>query len=308
MIDTAKLQHDILKLKKEKNAILLVHNYQIPEIQKLADFLGDSLQLCRQAQQIKNSDLIVFCGVNFMAETAAILNPDKKVVIPSKRARCPMAAMLTLDRLIKTKKQHPNTPVVLYVNTLAESKAEATIVCTSANADKIVRKLDSKKIIFGPDVNLGYYVKNRVPDVEIIMLPDDGYCNVHRFIGDGKGAMELKNKFRNAEMWAHPECEPRFQDLADYVLSTGGMVRRAKESNASVFIVGTEIGLIDRLRSENPEKTFFPAKKYAECAAMKSINLLNLFDSLKEEKFVVTVPDEIASKARTAIEMMLKLS
>jgi quinolinate synthase len=302
------LQHEIIKLKKKKNATILVHNYQIPEIQKLADFLGDSLELCREAQNVQDSDLIVFCGVDFMAETAAILNPDKKVIIPSKRARCPMAAMLTRERLIKTKQIHPDTPVVLYVNTLAEAKAEASVVCTSANADKIVRGLGTKKILFGPDKNLGYFVKKRVPEVEIIMVPDDGYCYVHRFIGNGEEAIELKKQYKGAEVWAHPECEPKFQDLADYVLSTGQMRRRAQESDACVFIVGTEIGLIDRLRVEHPDKTFIPAKKYSECAAMKSIDLFNLRESLMKERHVVNVPDEIASKARSSIIRMLNMS
>jgi quinolinate synthase len=303
-----KLQREIIELKKKKNATILVHNYQIPEIQKLADFLGDSLELCRETQNVLDSDLIVFCGVNFMAETAAILNPDKKVIIPSERARCPMAAMLTRERLIKIKNIHPNIPVVLYVNTLAEAKAEASVVCTSANADKIVRGLGTKKILFGPDKNLGYFVEKRVPEVEIIMVPDDGYCYVHRFIGNGDEVKELKKHYNDAEVWAHPECEPAFQDLADHVLSTGGMIRRAKESNACSFIVGTEIGLIDRLRMENPDKTFIPAKKYSECAAMKSIDLNNLRDSLKYEKYIVKVPDEISYKARSSIVTMLNMS
>jgi len=302
------LQRRILELRDERKAILLVHNYQIPEIQEIADYLGDSLQLCRQAQRVKDAKLIVFCGVDFMAETAAILNPDKKVIIPSLEACCPMAAMLPLSRLREAKERRPGAPVVLYVNTLAEAKAEATVICTSANADKIVAGLDAEKVIFGPDRNLAYYVEKRVPEVELVVVPEDGYCSVHRLLGNGDEAMELKKLHPGAEVWAHPECEPEFQDRADYVLSTGGMTRRAVESDAETFIVGTEQGLIDRLRNEHPHKTFLPVKKYAECAAMKRIDLNNLYEALLKEQYVVTVPEDTAEKARRAIERMLQMS
>ena len=302
------LQKRILKLKDEKNALLLVHNYQVPEIQVLADRLGDSLELCREAQKVRDADMIVFCGVTFMAEMAAILIPDKRVVIPSHEACCPMAAMLPIGKLLEAKEKYPGVPVVLYVNTLAEAKAEATVTCTSANADKIIRKLNAGRVIFGPDMNLAYYASKRAPEVEIITVPEYGNCNVHRFIGNGDEAMEMKKRFPGAEVWAHPECEPAFQDRADYVLSTGGMVRRAQESPSRIFIVGTEVGIIDRLTRENPGKTFLPAKINAECAAMKRINLWNLYAALVDERPVVTVPDEIASKARVAIERMLEMS
>jgi quinolinate synthase len=307
-MEFSELQRRILRLKEEKKALLLVHNYQVSEIQVLADHLGDSLELCREAQRVEDADLIVFCGVDFMAETAAVLNLDKKVVIPSQKACCPMAAMLPMSKLLEAKKEHQGVPVVLYVNTLAEAKAEATVVCTSANADMIVRRLGADEVLFGPDRNLAYFVSKRVPEVEIIPVPDDGYCSVHRFIGDGEDAMALKKKHLGAEVWAHPECEPAFQDSADYVLSTAGMVRRARESPAKVFIVGTEVGLIDRLARENPGKTFLPAKAHAECAAMKRITLENLYTALVEEAPVVTVPEDIASRARVAIDRMLELS
>jgi len=302
------LQRSILELKEEKNAVLLVHNYQVPEIQDIADYLGDSLQLCRLAQRVEDAELIVFCGVDFMAETAAILNPDKKVIIPSQKALCPMAAMLPIDILRKAKDRHPEAPVVLYVNTLAEAKAEATVICTSSNADRIVARLGADKVIFGPDRNLAYYVERRVPDVELVVVPDDGYCSVHRLMGSGDEAMELKRLHPGAEVWAHPECEPEFQDRADYVLSTGGMARRAVESDATVFIVGTEQGLIDRLRREHPHKTFLPAKRDSECAAMKRVDLENLYEALLKEQHEVTVPKDIADKARGAIERMLQMS
>jgi quinolinate synthase len=300
------LQRRVLRLKEEKNAVLLVHNYQVPEIQVIADHLGDSLELCVEAQKTE-ADMIVFCGVDFMAEMAAVLNPGKKVVIPSQKACCPMAAMLPVGRLMEAKERHPGVPVVLYVNTLAEAKAEATATCTSANADRIVRKLNAEAVIFGPDRNLAYFVSKRVPGVEIIPVPEDGHCNVHRLIGGGDEAMELKRQHPGSEVWAHPECEPEFQDRADHVLSTGGMVRRAHESNAKVFIVGTEMGLIARLERENPGKTFLPAKRFAECRPMKRITLGGLYAALVNEEPVVTVPEDTASRVRQAIERMLEL-
>lgn len=302
------LQQRILQVKKRKNALLLVHNYQVPEIQVIADVLGDSLELCRKAQEAEDADMIVFCGVDFMAETAKVQNPDKKVVIPSGKAVCPMAGMLGMDMLREAKSKYPDAPVVLYVNTLAEAKAEATVTCTSANADKIVRQLGASQVIFGPDKNLGYFVQKRLPDVELIYVPEDGHCRVHRFIGKGEEAMELKMRHPGSEVWAHPECEPEFQEKADYVLSTGGMVRRANETDAEVIIVGTEEGLIDRLQREHPEKKFLPAKKYSVCGAMKRITLENLYVAMVDEEVEVHVPDEIAKKAVVAIERMLKMS
>lgn len=302
------LQKKIVELKKQKNALLLVHNYQVAEIQEVADFLGDSLELCRKAQKAEDADMIVFCGVDFMAETAKVLNPDKKVVIPNAKAVCPMAGMLSMDVLLEAKKKYPEAPVVLYVNTLAEAKAEATVTCTSANADKIVKKLGAKQVIFGPDKNLGYYVQKRVPEVRLIFVPEDGHCRVHRFFGDGEEAMKLKTENPGSEVWAHPECEPEFQERADYVLSTGGMVKRAKTTQARTIIVGTEEGLIARLQRENPDKRFLEAKPYAVCGAMKRITLENLYMSLVGEEPVVEVPEPIAGRARVAIERMLEMS
>ena len=302
------LQQRILEVKKQKNALLLVHNYQVPEIQEIADFLGDSLELCRKAQSATDVDMIVFCGVDFMAETAKVLNPTKKVVIPSSKAVCPMAGMLSMELLMEAKAKYPDAPVVLYVNTLAEAKAEATVTCTSANAAEVVRQLDAKRVIFGPDKNLGYYVQKQLPDVELIYVPEDGHCRVHRFIGKGKDAMELKKQHPGSEVWVHPECEPEFQDRADYVLSTGGMVRRANETDAEVIIIGTEEGLIDRLQREHPEKKFLPAKKYSVCGAMKRITLENLYVAMVDEEIEVNVPDEIAGKAAVAIKRMLDMS
>jgi quinolinate synthase len=302
------LQKKILDIKNEKNILLLVHNYQVPEIQEIADFLGDSLELCRRAQKADDADIIVFCGVDFMAETAKVLNPNKKVVIPSGKAVCPMAGMLSLNILKETKKRYPEAPVVLYVNTLAEAKAEATVTCTSANADKIVKQLGAKQVIFGPDINLGYFVQKRVPSVELILVPEDGHCFVHRFIGKGEEALELKKQYPGSEVWAHPECEPEFQDRADYVLSTGGMVKRARLTDTKTIIIGTEQGLIERIRRENPDKKFLPARKYMVCSAMKKITLENLYNAMVNEEPIVEVPPHIADRAKAAIEQMIEMS
>lgn len=307
-MDASELQRKITELKGEKDALLLAHNYQIPEIQEIADFVGDSLELCRKAQGVEDRELIVFCGVDFMAETASVLNPSKRVVIPDTGARCPMAADLPIEVLKKYKAANPGAPTVLYVNTLAEAKAEADITCTSANAAEIVAQLESDTVLFGPDRNLAWYVSQRNPEKTVIPVPDDGHCYVHRFLGDGSEAMELKKKYPDAELLVHPECEPEFQLKADHVLSTGGMYRRCKESDAEVFIIGTEVGMVDRLRREIPGKTFLPAKQYAECAAMKRITLENTYEALLNEAPVVRVPNDIARRARVPIERMLEMS
>lgn len=297
-----------MELKEEKNALLLAHNYQTIEIQEIADFVGDSLELCRRAQSVKDRELIVFAGVDFMAETASILNPQKKVVIPSAKAICPMAAMLPLKVLKNTMKEYPGAPLVLYVNTLAEVKAEAYVTCTSANAAEIVAQLEGDTILFGPDVNLAWYVSQKVPEKTLVPVPDYGHCRVHRFLGDGSEAMELKKQYPDAELLVHPECEPAFQKKADFVLSTGGIYRRCKESSAKVFIIGTEVGMVERLRREIPGKTFLPAKKYSECASMKRITLENTYEALQNEAPVVRVPEEIAARARIPIQRMLEMS
>ena len=306
--DVPGLQRKILSLKEEKNALLLAHNYQVPEIQEIADYVGDSLELCMKAANVEDSGVIVFCGVDFMAETASLLNPDKKVVLPTASARCPMAAMLPASVLREAKAAHPEAAVVLYVNTLAEAKAEADVVCTSANAADIIRRMDSETVLFGPDVNLVFHVSRLCPEKTIIPVPADGFCYVHRFLGDGTEALELKRRHPDAELLVHPECEPEFQLRADHVLSTGQMYRHCAKSDSNVFIIATEVGLVDRLRREIPGKTFLPAKEYAECAAMKRITLENTFQALKQERPVVTVPEEIAERARAPIERMIEMT
>ena len=300
------LQKEIIRLKEEKNATLLVHNYQTGDIQEIADFIGDSLELCIKASQIKDSNLIVFCGVDFMAETAAILNPDKKVVIPDKTAECPMANMLPAEELREAKKRHPDAAVVLYVNTLAEAKAEADILCTSANAVKVVQSLDEDQVLFGPDMNLASYVQQHV-DKEIIPVPEGGNCYVHKMFNIGD-LYFLREKYPDAEILVHPECDPEVQEFADHVLSTGGMVRHVAGSSKDTFIIGTEVDMVTRLRRENPGKTIIPALSDAVCQTMKLHTLEKIRNSLLNEESVVTVDEKLVGRARKAIERMLEVS
>jgi quinolinate synthase len=303
----ADLQSMIKKMKEEKGAVVLVHNYQVPEVQEIADFIGDSLELCRKAQGVE-AGIIVFCGVDFMAETASILNPDKKVLLPNLRARCPMAAQLPVKTLLAIKNDHPGVPVVLYVNTLAEAKAECDVVCTSANAAEVVGRLGVGEVIFGPDFNLGYHVSKKVPDVKLIPAPAHGFCNTHRLFGEGEEVPELRRLYPRAELLVHPECEPELQDKADYVLSTGGMYRRCKDSPSRVFIIATETGMIDRLRREVPGKTFIAADPNAECPSMKRVTLQNTYEALRDEAPVVKVEEGLRLRALRPIQRMLELS
>lgn len=297
------LVDEILKLKEEKNAIILAHNYQLPEIQDIADFVGDSLELARKSQRI-DADIIVFAGVDFMAETAKILNPQKKVLLPSKRATCVMANMLKIEHILEAKRRYPEALVVLYVNTTAETKAYADVTVTSANAVKIVQKLDADEIIFGPDNNLAYYVAERT-NKKIIPIPEGGHCYVHKkfTIEDVERAKTLYPK---AKLMVHPECNPEVQEKADLIVSTGGMVRNACLYDE--WVVFTEKEMVYRLKKLYPNKRFYPANEDAFCIGMKSITLKHIYESLRDEKYEIEVPKEIAERARKAIERMLKLS
>ena len=299
------LVNKIQRLKKEKKALLLAHNYQRPEVQDIADYLGDSIELCRKAMDEKDADIIVFSAVDFMAESAAILNPDKKVLIPSLGARCPMAQMLTAEQVRIWKKKYPETPVVLYVNTLAEAKAECDICCTSANAVKVVNSLDEDTVLFGPDYNLAWHVQQKT-EKNIIPIPSKGFCPTHIFFT--KGDIQLmRDRHPDAVIMVHPECIPEVQLSADFVGSTSQMCRYAGETSAAKYVVGTEIGLVHRLKKENPKKTFIPLSDGAICPNMKMNTLERIFLSLKEEKHLITIPKSIAKKARKALEKMLFL-
>lgn len=300
------LQKDIIKFKEEKDAIILAHNYQTSDIQEIADFIGDSLELCIKASQIEGSDLVIFCGVDFMAETAAILNPDKKILLPDMGAECPMAHMLPASEVRRAKKKYPDAAVVLYVNTLAEAKAEADILCTSSNAVSVVESLEEDTILFGPDENLALYVSKQV-DKEIIPIPEKGYCYVHKMFNIAD-LFFLRKKYPDAEILAHPECDPEVQEFADHVLSTGGMIRHVATSQKDAFIIGTEVDLVTRLRRENPGKKILPALSEAICETMKLHTLEKVKNSLINEEFVVKVDDKISYRARRAIERMLEVS
>ena len=297
---------EIKRLKNERNALLLVHNYQEPTIQQLGDFVGDSLELARKASDI-DCEIIVFAGANFMAETAAVLNPDKTVLIPSPSAKCPMAHMLSAKEVDQYKKQYPEAAIVVYVNTTAEVKAKADICITSGNAIQIVTKLKEKQVLVGPDRNLAYFIQKMVPDKEIIPFPEIGHCYVHqKFLKED--ILNRKRSFPNAEILIHPEVQPEVQALADRILSTSGMIRAVGESNSKEFIIATEIGLIDRLKIDFPDKNFISARTDAICVQQKKITIYNLYLSLLNLQYKITIPNEIREKSRLSIEKMLELS
>ncbi len=300
-----RVEEEIKKLKKERNAVILAHNYQLPEVQDIADFVGDSLGLSMEASKT-DAQVIVFCGVFFMAETAKILSPQKVVLIPEQEAGCPMADMITASQLIDLKKRHPEATTLCYVNTKAEVKAECDFCCTSANATQVVEKglSSAPSIIFVPDQYLASYVAQQTKR-EFIIWP--GYCPVHAAIReeDVERARELHPQ---AEVLAHPECRPEVTDLADQVLSTEGMCRYVKSSPGDEFIIGTEVGILYRLQKENPTKHFYPASEEAICPDMKKINQEKVAVALREMKYEVQLPPSIIQKAALSIERMLQFS
>lgn len=296
----------ICKLKKEKKAIILAHNYQRPEIQDIADYVGDSIELSRKAMEEKEAKIIVFSAVDFMAESAVILNPEKKVLLPSLGARCPMAQMLTVDEIKRMKALHPGVPLVLYVNTLASAKANCDICCTSANAVKVIQSISADTVLFGPDRNLAEYVQRKTGKT-VIPVPEWGFCPTH-LLFQPEDVRILKMEHPEAAVMVHPECTFEMQKTADFVGSTSQMCKFAKECKAKTFIVGTEEGLLHRLRKDNPEKQFILAYEGAICPNMKLNTLERLYLALKEEKHAVTVPESVAKKAKKALEKMLELT
>ena len=299
------LADEILKLKKEKNAIILAHNYQRGDVQDIADYIGDSIELSRKAMEEKEAKMIVFSAVDFMAESAAILNPDKKVLLPTLSARCPMAQMLTVEEIKRCKVHYPLVPVVLYVNTLAVAKAYCDICCTSANAVEVIASLDADTVLFGPDRNLAEYVQRKTGKT-VIPIPEWGFCPTH-LLFQPEDVHILKGRYPDAKVMVHPECTFEMQKTADFVGSTSQMCRYAKECNTETFIVGTEEGILHRLRKENPRKKFLLAYEEAVCPTMKLNTLDRLYTALKEEKYVVTVPEHVAKQARKALERMFEL-
>ncbi len=297
------IKEEILDLKKKKGVSILAHNYQIPEIQDIADHLGDSLALSRRARDL-DADIIIFCGVLFMAETAAILSPDKKIIIPDPKAGCPLADMVTPEALRELKQKHPDAVVVTYVNSTAEVKAETDICCTSANALEVVNSIPkSREIIFGPDRNLGSWVSAQAGRDLILW---DGYCIVHQMFSADR-IRELKKEHPGSVVMVHPEVPPEIINESDVALGTGGMIRFAGDSDSNTFIVGTETGMVYRLKTIYPGKNFIPAFSGAICRNMKKITPEKVLRSLKTLGPVVTVPEKIARRARSAIEKMMEI-
>ncbi len=298
---TEEMSAEIRRLAREKNALILAHNYQIPEIQVLADILGDSLGLARESAQVPNST-IVFCGVKFMAETAKIIAPEKTILHPRPDAGCPMADMVDVEGLREMKARYPKAKVVAYVNTNADVKAEVDVCCTSSNALKVVEGIDAEEIIFVPDGNLASYVQKSTSKK---IIPWAGFCVVHRRFKLAE-VYAVRKKYPDALLMVHPEADSEIVDLADEVASTGGMVKLASKAPYRQFIVGTEEGLIHRLQRENPDKEFYSLGVPKVCANMKKIRLQDVFYALQLNRYKVEVDASIAQKARKSLDAMLE--
>jgi len=294
------LAEKILRLKEKRNAVILAHNYQLGEVQDIADFVGDSLDLSQRAAKT-DASVIVFCGVHFMAETASILCPGKTVLLPDTHAGCPMANMITAPQLRAKKKEHPEATVVCYINSSAAVKAESDVCCTSANALGVIESLDADEILFVPDQYLGHYISTRTGK-KMILWP--GFCPTHARILP-EHITRLRQEYPEAKIVVHPECKPGVIALADEVLSTSGMIKFASRDDVQQVIVGTEIGIIYRLRKENPDKTFIPVSEQAVCPNMKLITLEKVLWSLEEMSPEVKVPETIRLKAKKAVDRML---
>jgi quinolinate synthase len=298
----SELIEKISVLREKRNAVLLVHNYQLGEVQDIADFIGDSLDLSQRAAQT-DADVIVFCGVHFMAETASILCPNKVVLLPDINAGCPMANMVTAECLRAKKKEHPQAAVICYINSSADVKAESDVCCTSANAVRVVGSMDAREIIFIPDQYLGHYVSTKTSK-KMILWP--GFCPTHVRIKPER-IKELKKEYPQAKVVVHPECTPQVIALADEVLSTSGMCRYAQRAEVREMVVGTEMGIIHRLKKESPGKKFIPISEQAICPNMKLITLEKVLWSLEEMSPEVKVSEEIRLRAKAAVDKMLEI-
>lgn len=298
------IEEKIKQLKEKLNAVILVHNYQLPEVQDIADYTGDSLGLSRIASTLK-SDVIVMCGVHFMAETVKILAPQKTVLIPDETAGCPMADMITADKVKSLKEKHPEAVFVGYVNTSAEVKAELDICCTSANAVSVINSLSgAKEIVFVPDKYLGSYAAKR-NNRDVILY--NGYCPTHLKIMP-EDVLVAKKEHPDALVLTHPECSRSLDSVSDYMLSTGGMSSHVASSDKTEFIIATEVGMVDRLSKDNPDKNFYPATGKAVCPNMKKTTLEKVLWGLEDLKYEVVVPKEIAKRAKASIDKMIAIS
>ena len=295
---------EILRLKKEKNAVILAHSYQNIEIDEVADFVGDSLYLSQMAAKT-SADIIVFAGVYFMAETAKILSPTKKVLLPRLESGCLMADMINLEQLREFKSKHPNIPTVCYINSTAEVKSECDICCTSSNAVKIVESLGEREVLFAPDTYLGKWVESQLSGIKVITYP--GYCPTHLRIKP-EDIINQKKKYPHALVLAHPECHQEVIKLADYVGSTTGIMNFAENSDNKQFIIATELGVIERLERDFKDKEFILVSPNAVCPNMKWNHLEDILNALKYEQYEINVDPEISKKAIHSIERMLKVS
>ncbi len=299
-----RLREKVLRLKKERNAYIVAHNYQNYEVQEVADILGDSLALSK-ATIGTGYDVIVFCGVDFMAESAKILNPQRTVILPVREADCPMALMVTPERLREKKKEHPDAAVVCYVNSSAAVKAESDIACTSANAIKIVKSLPQKKIIFVPDKNLGHYVQRFCPEKEIILW--QGFCTTHIRV-TAQDVLAMKAKYPDSKFIAHPECPPDVIDLADHVCSTSGFSSYIAKSPAETFVIGTEVGMIYKLKKDHPSKRFVMPTEQFVCQTMKMTTLGWVAHALETLEEKIEIPENVRARAEVTLRRMMEVT
>jgi len=295
---------ELQELKEMHQAVIVAHNYQLEEVQQVADYVGDSFYLSKVAAKIQGK-VIVFCGVRFMAETAKILAPDKEVLLPEIDAGCPLADMITADDLRKLKAENPGAPVICYINSSIEVKAESDVCCTSANALKVAAALPGKKLIFVPDGNLGDYVAKQLPDKEFVLWP--GHCYTHAKIKPEDVLAARENHF-DAKILIHPECDPAVVGLADFAGSTSQIMRYAETSDAAEFIIGTEMGVLYQMKAKQPEKKFYLLHSGLICPNMKKTRLSSVVAALKDNKYQITVDQAIAKQARRTLERMLELA
>jgi quinolinate synthase len=300
---TRNITEKITKLKQEKNAIILAHNYQLPEIQDIADYVGDSLELARISQGIKQNTILL-CGVYFMAEITKILNPGKKVLMPDRHAGCPMANMITPGQLSAEKRNNPDAAVMCYVNSNADVKALSDVCCTSANGMKVAQSLSEKEVLFIPDQYLGSYIAKRMPNKKFNLWP--GYCPTHMVFSQEE-LSKLKDKYPASKIVAHPECRLDVQEVADTICSTSQMIKYARDSDAEQFIICTELGMLHRLKKENPNKEFIPGSPNAICPNMKLTTLEKIMWSLQRDEYKIEIDEPTRKRALGSIERMLQV-
>lgn len=294
---------EIRRLKEERNAVIVAHNYQIGDVQAVADYVGDSFYLSKKAAEVEQ-DVIVFCGVKFMAETAKILSPTKTVLLPEIDAGCPLAETITVEDLRRLKQEHPGVPVVCYINSSAAVKAESDICCTSANAVKVVASLPGREVIFVPDQNLGHYVASQLPEKQLILWP--GACVTHARV-QPEHIQKVRQVHPEAPVLVHPECAPAVVEMADFVGSTSQIISYAEKSPEKTFIIGTEMGVLCTLRNRNPHKTFYLLTPGLVCPNMKKTHLTSVYRALAENRYEIQVDEAIANRARGTLGKMLEL-